>query len=177
MAVGPDAFAIGRCKRQVARAGTGRDDDVLRGQRFFALVAFDDQRVGSGQPALTHMDGDLVLLHQMCDALIELLRNAARAFDHRIDIRADIRRSQPIGPCMLHIVIDFRRAQQRLGRNAAPIEADAAEIFTLYNCGFKAELGCTDCGNIATGAGTEDDKVVVVSHFTPPTPAVSPPVP
>src|SRR6516164_2488109 len=60
---------------------------------------------------------------------------------------------------MLHVVIDFRRAQQRLGRDAAPVEADAAEVGFLDDRGLEAELCCADRGDIAAGSGADDDDV------------------
>jgi hypothetical protein len=58
---------------------------------------------------------------------------------------------------MIQIMLDLRRAQQRLGRDAPPVEADTAEIFALNNRDFQPKLRGTDGGNIATGARTEDD--------------------
>ncbi len=150
-------FSIGRRKWQVASARTGGEDDILRGQLFGLAVFGDGQFVGGGQLAVAHMDGDLVLLHQMRDALIQLLGNPTRPLHHRVDIRADIRRRQAIIARMLHIMIDFGRTQQRLGRDAAPVEANAAEIFALNNRDLQPKLRCTDGGNIATGATAEDD--------------------
>src|SRR3954471_17863180 len=60
---------------------------------------------------------------------------------------------------MLHVVIDFRRAQQRLGRNAAPVQADAAEIGFFDDRGLEAELRGADRGDVAAGAGADDDNV------------------
>src|SRR5438874_12954944 len=60
---------------------------------------------------------------------------------------------------MLHVMIDLGRAQQRLGRNAAPVEADAAEIGFFHDRGLEAELGGADGGDIAAGAGADDDDV------------------
>src|SRR5260370_26240030 len=54
---------------------------------------------------------------------------------------------------------NLRRAQQRLGRNAAPVQADAAEIGFLDNRGLEAELRRADRGDIAAGAGADDDDV------------------
>src|SRR3546814_3247130 len=67
---------------------------------------------------------------------------------------------------MLHIMIDFGRAQQRLGRDAAPVETDAAKILALDDRGLQAELRRADRRNIAAGAGGEDEEVVVgVSYY------------
>ena len=77
MAIGPDALSISRRKGQIPRPCAGGEDDVLRGQ-FFGLALFADRKpIGRQQLAIAHMDGDLVLLHQMRDALIQLLRHAA----------------------------------------------------------------------------------------------------
>src|SRR5262249_18690604 len=49
--------------------------------------------------------------------------------------------------------------QQRLGRDAAPVQADAAEIRLLDDCGLEAELCRTDRGDIAARTGADDDDV------------------
>jgi hypothetical protein len=41
---------------------------------------------------------------------------------------------------VLHGVENLGRAQQRLGRDAAPVEADAAEMLALDDCRLEAEL-------------------------------------
>src|SRR3546814_10270724 len=71
VAIGPDALAVGGCERQVASARAGGDDDILGGERFGPLLAFDFQLARRGELALAHMDGDLVLLHQEGDALAQ----------------------------------------------------------------------------------------------------------
>src|SRR3981189_770653 len=53
----------------------------------------------------------------------------------------------------------FRRAQQRLGRNASPLVADAAEIGLLDHRGLEAELRRADRRDVAAGAGADDDDV------------------
>src|SRR5690242_4440444 len=60
---------------------------------------------------------------------------------------------------MLHVVVDLGRAQQCFGRDAAPIQADAAEIRFLDDRGLEAELRGADRGDVAAGAGADDDDV------------------
>ena len=55
-------------------------------------------------------------------------------------------------------LIELGGAQQRLGRDAAPIEADAAELLALDDRGLQAELRRADRGDIAAGAGADDDR-------------------
>jgi hypothetical protein len=70
---------------------------------------------------------------------------------------------------MQHVVIDFRRAQQRLGRNASPVQADAAEMGTLDDGGLESELRRTDRSDISAGSAADDDYVeVILSHVAAP---------
>src|ERR1700743_2006984 len=67
---------------------------------------------------------------------------------------------------MLHVMIDLGGSQQRLGRNAAPVQADAAEVGFLDNRGLEAELSGTNSCNIAAGARADDNDVEgSVGHF------------
>ena len=62
-----------------------------------------------------------------------------------------------------------RRAQQRLGRDAAPVQADAAEVLALHHRGLHAELRRADGGDVAAGAAAEHDQVeALVSHCSLP---------
>src|SRR5260370_26380444 len=54
---------------------------------------------------------------------------------------------------------NLRRAQQRRGRNASPVQADAGEIGFLDNRGLEAELRRTERGDIPAGSGADDDDV------------------
>ena len=104
-------------------------------------------------------DRNLVLLHQEADAVIEPLRDAARALHHGLRIVGDLLGREPVILGVLHVVVDFGRAQQRLGRDAAPVQADAAEIGFLDDRGLEAELRGADRGDIAAGPGADDDDV------------------
>ena len=148
-----------------ARARAGGDDDVLGFELFLALLALHGQRGGAGQLALAHMHRDLVLLHQVRDALVELLGNAAAAFDHRIQIGLDLARDlQAVILGVLRIMEDFRRAQQRLGRDAAPVEADAAEQFALHDGDLESQLRPANRGDVATRPAAQNDEIILVGH-------------
>ncbi len=104
-------------------------------------------------------DGDLVLLHQMADAARQLLGHAARAFDHRVQIIADAVGLQPEFLGAVHQVEHLGRAQQRLGRDAAPVQADAAQMLALDDGDVQAQLRAADRGDIAARPGTDYDHV------------------
>jgi hypothetical protein len=102
----------------------------------------------------------------MANALIKLLGHPARAFHHRVNVGSDILSGEAVILGMLHIVENLRRAQQRLGRDAAPVEANPAEVFTLDNGDFQAKLRGTDRRDISAGSGAEDDEVIGCSHLS-----------
>src|SRR3989304_365258 len=58
-----------------------------------------------------------------------------------------------------HVVIDFGRAQQCLGRDAAPVEADAAELIALDDGGLEAELRRPDRGHVSARPGADHQDV------------------
>ena len=51
------------------------------------------------------------------------------------------------------------RVQQRLGRNAAPVETHAADFGALDQRGGKAELRGADRGHVPAGTAADDDDV------------------
>ena len=71
-------------------------------------------------------------------------------------------------PHSLRVLDDLQRVrvlEQRLGRNAAPQQARAAERLLLLDDGdFQPELRGADRGHIAAGAGADHDDVVFVGH-------------
>ena len=165
MAIGPHALPVRLGEGQVARPGTGGNDDVLGGKLFLALFALHREAGRAGQRALAHVHGDLVLLHQMRDALIELLGDAAAALHDRVQIGLDLARDlEAVILRVLRVMQDLRRAQQRLGRDTAPVEADAAQQFAFHDGGFEPELRAADSRDIAAGSAAEHDYVVFVSH-------------
>src|SRR5262249_7677477 len=60
----------------------------------------------------------------------------------------------------------FGGAQQRLCRNAAPVQADAAEIITFDDRSLEAKLRRADGRDIAARTRTDDDDVEGVSHVS-----------
>ena len=165
--IGPDQFLVGLQPRQHARPRAGGEDDVLG--LIGALAQRALRRLDGG---LLHRDlagrvdrgvapdhRHLVLLHQEADAVIEAFRDAARARHHGLRIERDFFGGQPVILGVLHVVVDLGRAQQRLGRDAAPVQADAAEIGFFDDRGLETELRGADRGDVAAGAGADDDDV------------------
>ena len=154
VAIGPDALAIGLQPRQFARPRTRGDDNAFGLQLVAALVGFHGNLACARQLGLAHDHGDLVLFQQMADAAGKLLGHPARTFHHRVDVIADLvgRQAKLFGP--LHQVEHFGRAQQGFGRDATPVQADAAKVFALDHGNLFAKLGRPDGRDIAARAGT-----------------------
>ena len=169
MAIGPDQITVRLQPRQLPRACAGGQDDGGGGQIFHALVRGHGDAAFGGDRRHPHEHGDLVLLHQMADAARKLFRHPARPRDDGGQVIADPVCLQPefLGP--VHQVEHLGRPQHRLGRDAAPVQADAAQAFTLDNGHLLAQLGRADGGHIAAGTRADHDHVEGLgSHGLPP---------
>ena len=60
---------------------------------------------------------------------------------------------------MVHVVVDFGRSQQRLGRNTAPVQADTAKVFAFDHSNLHAQLRRPDRSDISSGPCAYDDHV------------------
>jgi len=138
------------------------------GQRLAVLL--DREATFAGQPPVPIEDGDLVLAQQIGDAIGELLGDRARSRDDLAGIEADVFCGEPEFIETMEQMINLRAAQQRLGRDAAPIEADAAELLALDERRLHAELRSPDRSNVAARPAAEDDQVEGrLGHRTVPT--------
>ena len=173
--IGPDLLAVGLDAGQHARPCAGSDDDVLGLVRAFA------QRVlGNGSLRLHHRlarladldlarrrqlglapdDIDLVLLHQELDAVVHLSGDLARTVDDGGNVEAEVTGRQAVVLGVAHMAVDLGGAEQRLGRDAAPVGADAGHVLTLDDGGLQPQLRRADSGNIAARTGAYDDEIV-----------------
>src|SRR5262249_126808 len=145
--IGPDQLLVRLDPGQYPRARAGREDDVLglirtRTERALRRIVPRLHRDLAGRVdrrlAPDHLH--LVLLHQEAAAVVEPFRNGARALHDRFRVVADFFGREPVVLRVLEIVENLGRAQQRLGRNAAPIQADATEVIALDDSRLESEL-------------------------------------
>jgi len=68
---------------------------------------------------------------------------------------------------VVHQVEHLSRAQQRLGRDATPVEADPAQVLALDEADLHAQLRAADRGDVAAGAAADDDEVELMRHDLP----------
>ena len=117
------------------------------------------KRAGARQPAVALDHRDTVLLHQVLDAAGELIRDLARIGDHLLDIDRDVSDGDAEVAEPVEGVAELGDPEQRLGRDASPVEADAAGAIAFDHGGLQAELAGPDRRDIAAGAGADDDNV------------------
>src|SRR5262245_29933458 len=103
---------------------------------------------------------DLVLAEQKADALADLVGDAAAALDHGGKIRAHLAGADPDLLGTVKRLEDLRRAEQGLGRNTSPVEADPTEALALDARGLEAELRAADRRDVAARARADHHDVV-----------------
>ncbi len=159
VAIGPDARAVGLETRQFTGAGAGGDHDVRGLQHLLArLCGHGDAALARKTPGAAH-DGHPVLLHQVVDTGRELPRDLARAVDHLVEVEADTLSREAEVARAVHLVVEFGGAQQRLRRDAAPVEADAAHVLALDDGDREAELRGADGTDVAPRPRADHDDI------------------
>ena len=104
---------------------------------------------------------DLVLAQQEADALGELVGGLAAARDHALEVELDF---ADLDTVLLARAANrfhgFGGIEQRLGRDAAPVEAYAAGQIALDHGHAHFELAGANRRHIAAGAGADYYQVV-----------------
>ena len=124
------------------------------------LAAGDADAGRAGQHAVAAQDGHLVLLHQELDARHVLVDDRVAALAERAVVEADalVAGEAELGALLLHPVQEVGRLEQRLRRDAAAIQARAAELVALDEAHVQAELRGADGADVAHAAA-EDQQV------------------
>ncbi|MNN08188.1 hypothetical protein D3C81_1210380 [compost metagenome] len=157
------ALVFPREVRQLHRLRTGRDDALLEAQQLgLAVVAGDFQLVGRDELGHALHGADLALLGhagqalgQLTDDLFLVLAQLVQA-----DLRRAVLDAQVTG--VRGVVDDLGGMQQRLGRNAAHVEADAAEVGVAFDeHGVHAQVGRTERGGVAARAGAQHHQTAL----------------
>ena len=119
---------------------------------------------GPSELAGAHLVLHLVLLEQVADALLQLVGDAAAAADDlgEVDLQV-VERDAALGGFGADLADEAAVFEQRLGRDAAPVEAGAAEVFLLDAEDALFELPGADGGRVTGGAAADDDDVEVVA--------------
>ena len=154
-----------------AGRGSGGQDQVVGGGLDVARLAARDADAGrAGQHAVAAQDGDLVLLHQELDAADVLVDHGVAALGQRAVVEADalVAGQAELGALLGHAMKEVGGLEQRLRRDAAAVEAGAAEPVALDEADREAELRGADGAHVAHAAA-EDEQVesLLFGHQSP----------
>ena len=162
-----DPRAIDLDPRDAPRRRSGRDDDFLSRSQGLG-VAFEHINSALAREACGAFDPvDLVLLEQELDPFCQAGDDAILALLHLRHVDGDRRFADGDAPLLrvLHNLERVRMLEERLGGNASPKQAGAAQGLLFLDDGdFEAELGGADGGHVSAGTGADDHDVIFVRH-------------
>ena len=152
--------------RQGLDHGAGSDDAVIEGNGLTFIIALSNLNGLIVLEGTQTVDlGDLVLLHQVVNALDDARRNLAGTLVGHTEIKGNIAGDAKSLRLVVEGVGNLCILQQRLGGNTAYVEADSAPVLLFNNSDFLSKLSCADGGNVAARARTEYYYVIMfVSH-------------
>ena len=164
--VGDNVLAVRFQPGQFARPGAGGDDDVLGREAVQGLAVGigDGEFTNTPRPHAVELgaavdDRDLVFLHQSRHAPGKPPGDGARPGNHLLEIDAIQGRLDAELPGAVDQMGDLGGAQQCLGRDTAPVKADAAHVLALDHHRFQAQLGGANGGDIAPRPAADDDQI------------------
>ena len=136
------------------------DDEVLRGD----LSPVDRHGRRAPQGARAAHDLDLLVLDERLEAFEHLRDDLVLvALDpgpvERAALRADAERAR-----LSDRVEDLGGMKERLGGDAAAVQACSADQVAFDECDFQPQARASDGGRIAAGSGSEDDQIEFVGH-------------
>ena len=147
------------------RPGGDQDTTACQGPgRSAARRRIDVDAAGAGNMRAAGDAIDPVLPEQERDPLGQVLDHLVLAGEHpgKVEGKA-VYRDPVIRQAVARLDEAFRRFEQRLGGDAADIEAGSAPARALVDAGDgEAELGRPDRRGIAARPGTDDDQVVTL---------------
>ena len=134
----------------------------------FAVGLLDLDPAGAGELAEAEDRRDAVFLEQIGDAVRVAFDDAVLALHHRGQVEFDLGQDDAVaGRLVLGLLEEFAGIEQGLARDAADVQAGAAERlgFPLLDAGdFLAELGGPDGGDVPAGAAADDDQIEAFRH-------------
>src|SRR2546422_713182 len=176
-AVGGDhRLLVDRDAGQRLRLGARGEDHRLGLDRLGPTCPRHLHGVARLEDAATRDERDLVLPEQELDALRHAVGDAAAPLDRLRVVRLEACEPDAELRGALEEVHDLGVAQERLGRDAAPVQADAAGPVVLDGRHRKTELRAADRGDVTPRSRADDGDVGVVrGHRSTPGAAAAPP--
>ena len=159
---GDDADAVDLQAGQRLHVGAGRQHDVLADH----TLAVDLDRVRGDQLAGALDVRDLGALHQTLQALVELVDDAVLVGVDALHVDADQLGLDAELLGLARLVGDLTGVQQRLRRDAAAVQARAAELVLLDQRNRQVQLDGTERGRVTTTAAAENYYVKLAHEIS-----------
>src|SRR3990170_6739649 len=144
--------------RRQRRLGTYGDDHGIVGDELLPLGGFDSERLRILEMAPTINELHAPLLREPFDALAQFIEY--RVLPGAQFVQIDFRRAEfnAAPRRVLRFAQDLRGVEQGFGRDAAGVQADAAQAGVLFDeSDLLASVGGIEGGGVTAGARTEDD--------------------
>ena len=110
-------------------------------------------------------DLDTVFFHQPADAALQLRRHVAGAFDDGLQVRFGLAHVNAKAFGIADQAQDVGAAQQGFGGDAAPVQADPAQVGLFDQRRAQAQLAGPDRRDVTAGAAAHHDHVEsVIAH-------------
>ncbi len=151
----------------------GREDDVGRledalaagpGRAVFAGLA-DADPLRTVEPTTTGDPRDLVLVDERLESGPHPLDDRVPPGRHRRVVDDGLAgERQPVVLGVTHAIGEGGQFEERLGRDAATVQAGAPDLVLVDECDLQAQLGGAERRGIATGAGAEHHQIEVIGR-------------
>ena len=146
---------------QRGRARAGGDDDLVGLDLLVHLFAFDGDQMRAEEAAVAVQHGDVGLACSSTPtpptSCLTTLVLCACIAGQSILRRADAARRTL--PRSRTVSVHLGAVQERLGRDAADVEADAAQLFALHQHDLRAQLGRAQRRDIAARAAADHGNI------------------
>ena len=159
VAAGDDHVVVDGQVGQVALAGAGGDDDVVRGEAL-AGPGYRDG-VGRFEDARALYDGHVVLLEQVAYAVGEPLHDRAAAVHGVAEVVLEVIEADAVLFGVAEGVEHLGVLQQRLAGDAAPVQANAAQLSVFHHSRAHTELARANGGDVTARPRTQNQHVVI----------------
>jgi hypothetical protein len=168
--VAEDLLLVEGRTRQRTGAGAGGHHHLLGLQGLLTGLQFIAAVLGRHEAAAAVEEADLVLLEQVEDAVVVLLHDEVLARQHLGHVDPGVvGRDAVLGEVVVQVLEVLAGLQQGLGGDATDIGAGAARgrtaggVLPLVDAGdVHTELRGADGGDVAAGAGADDDEIEVL---------------
>ena len=163
-----DALAVEGEVAKRHRLAAGREQHPLALDHLLATLAPDAHPVRALELGGPGEARHLVLLEQRGDPLREPADDAVLPAHHGRQVELDAARLDAVHREPLQgVAVELARVEERLRRDAADVEARAAEGAILLDArDLHAELGGTDGGHVASGTRPDYDEVEATHHIS-----------